>query len=237
MSEFHNTHSFRLYLDDDEEVAIDKYLSGLNKFRKAEAIRNIVKMGFAQLQKEKGEGRSTKRRGGKTPSAPPAPASAPAQAPAPTAKNPDVARVAEVLAQPAPAKAEKTPFPVQAAPSQLVPSQAVIVEPAIPSDHEVVAATPHAVLEDGANAHLQSVPIEVEAASVQYPHEPPVGAVVTDVPTTTSVELGRSSSPEEPATGRGNENNKEGGLDANNPPTIKQYVDPLKRLQMGRQNK
>lgn len=233
MSEFHNTHSFRLYLDDDEEVAIDKYLSGLNKFRKAEAIRNIVKMGFAQLQKEKGEGRSTKRRGGKTPSVPPAPA----PAPAPTAKNPDVARVAEVLAQPAPAKAEKTPFPVQAAPSPLVPSQAVIVEPAIPSDHEVVAATPHVVLEDGSNAHLQSVPIEVEAASVQYPYEPPVGAVVTDVPTTTSVELGRSSSPEEPATGRGNENNKEGGLDANNTPPMKQYVDPLKLLQMGRQKK
>ncbi|MGY2436758.1 hypothetical protein ACW4FQ_26795, partial [Escherichia coli] len=61
--------------------------------------------------------------------------------------------------------------------------------------------------------------------------------VVTDVPTTTSVELGRPSSPEEPATGRGNENNKEGGLDANNPPTKKQYVDPLKLLQMGRQNK
>lgn len=235
MSEFHNTHSFRLYLDDDEEVAIDKYLSGLNKFRKAEAIRNIVKMGFAQLQKEKGEGRSTKRRGGKTPSVPPA--TTPAPTPAPTAKNPDVARVAEVLAQPAPAKAEKTPFPVQAAPSQLVPSQAVIVEPTIPSDHEVVAATPRVVLEDRSNAHLQSVPIEVEAASVQYPHEPPVGAVVTDVPTITSVELGRPSSPEEPATGRGNENNKEGGLDANNPPPIKQYVDPLKLLQMGRQNK
>lgn len=67
MSDFYNKHTFRLYLDDNEEAAIDAYLSGLNKFRKAEAIRTIVKLGFAQYQKEKGGGDERKPQKRKTP--------------------------------------------------------------------------------------------------------------------------------------------------------------------------
>jgi len=61
MTDFYHSHSFRLYLDDDEELVINEFLCGLNKSRKAECLRTIVKLGFSQLQKEKGETTSKKR--------------------------------------------------------------------------------------------------------------------------------------------------------------------------------
>lgn len=43
---FYKTYSFRMYLDDDFEMSIIQHLDGLNKSRKAEVIRAIIKEGF-----------------------------------------------------------------------------------------------------------------------------------------------------------------------------------------------
>ncbi|MGN5048958.1 hypothetical protein ACTG16_23935 [Aeromonas sp. 23P] len=223
MSDFHKTHSFRLYLDDDEEMAIDKYLSGFNKFRKAEVTRNIVKLGFAQLKKEKGEGRTTKARPVKPKAVKPTPpASSPSPAPVASEQN-------GVAGTALPDSHVQSPAPIQSLPSYAASSGVgrPVVEESPPDLPSTDSAT---------SDQMPPFKAHPEVGGVDQSHGSAATPDLKGSFATSEIAVASSPEPVQHVAAIENGQSEVAAVIERNP-QARTFIDPMERLRLARERK